>query len=139
MTTQRYHKIAEEPKQNYDLPEPERHRYSELDVTNEALCEYLFQLSIDPQRNQPLNRDRAHVATKLLYRLEEHHKMARDGRPHYPPFSWKLVERFAKTPPFTYQEYSTPLAGGELGLLTNADVSSDNPRAAPAPHQEDTT
>jgi len=139
MTTQRYHKIAEEPKVNYDLPEPERHRYSELDVTNEALREYLFQLSIDPQRNQPLNRDRAHVATKLLYRLEEHHKMAREGRPHYPPFSWKLVERFAKTPPFTYQEYSTPLAGGELGLLNKSRVSADNPRAAPAPHQEDTT
>jgi len=122
MTTQRYHKIAEEPKQNYDLPEPERHRYSELDVTNEALREYLFQLSIDPQRNQPLNRDRAHVATKLLYRLEEHHKMARDGRPHYPPF--------------TYQEYSTPLAGGGK---PGQDAESNSPRIpAPAHPQEDT-
>ena len=138
MTTQRYHKIAEESKLNYDLPEPERHRYSELDVTNEALREYLFQLSIDPNRNQILNRDRAHVATKLLYRLEEHHKQARDGRPHYPPFSWSLVENFSRTAPFTYQEYSTPLAGGELGLLNKSRVSSDNPRAAPAPHQEDT-
>ena len=138
MTTQRYHKIAEEPKQNYDLPEPERHRYSELDVTNEALREYLFQLSIDPQRNQLLNRDRAHVATKLLYRLEEHHKMARDGRPHYPPFSWKIVERFAKTPPFTYIEYSTTphLRGGGPGH----DAGSNSSRIlAPAtPTEEDT-
>jgi len=35
--------------------------------------------------------------------------------------------------------HSTPLAGGELGLLNKSRVSSDNPRAAPAPHQEDTT
>jgi len=34
--------------------------------------------------------------------------------------------------------HSTPLAGGELGLLNKSRVSSDNPRAAPAPHQEDT-
>jgi len=34
--------------------------------------------------------------------------------------------------------HSTPLAGGELGLLTESGVSSENPRAAPAPHQEDT-
>ena len=140
MTTQRYHKIAEEPKLNNDLPEPKDHLYSELDVVNEALREYLFQLSIDPTRNQYLKRDRAHVATKILYRIEEHHKKARDGRPHYPPFSWKLVENFAKTPPFTYQEYSTPLVGGETpGLLTNSGVSSETPRAAPAPPQEDTT
>ena len=134
----RYHKIAEENKLNYDLPEPERHRYSELSVVNEALREYLFQLSIDPERNQPLKRDKAHVALKTLYRLEEHHKHARDGRPHYPPFSWTLVENFAKTPPFTYIEYSKPHLGhGESGLLTNSGVSSDTPRAAPTP-QEDT-
>ena len=34
--------------------------------------------------------------------------------------------------------HSTPLAGGELGLLNKSRVSADNPRAAPAPHQEDT-
>ena len=134
MTRQRYHKIAEEPKVNNDLPELERHRYSELDVTNEALREYLFQLSIDPNRNQILNRDRAHVASKLLYRLEEHHKQARDGRPHYPPFSWTLVERFAKTPPFTYIEYSTPMSGGP-----GQDAESNSPRiTAPATPQEET-
>jgi len=136
MTTQRYHKIAEEPKVNYDLPEPERHRYSELDVNNEALREYLFQLSIDPDRDQILNRDRAHVASKLLYRLEEHHKQARDGRPHYPPFSWALVENFAKTPPFSYIEYSTQLSGepGQRHTSNSPNIG----QAAPAPPQEDT-
>jgi len=36
------------------------------------------------------------------------------------------------------ETFSTPLAGGELGLLNKSRVSADNPRAAPAPHQEDT-
>ena len=134
MTTQRYHKIAETPKINYDLPEPERHRYSELDIVNEALRELLWRLT--DEKHNHLSRDKAHVAMKTLYRLEEHHKHARDGRPHYPPFSWALVENLAKTPPFTYHEYSTPLAGG--GTRPGLSLES-NPTGAPAPPQEDTT
>jgi len=138
VTTQRYHKIAEEPKVNYDPPEPECHRYSELDVVNEALRELLGQLHTE--QSGYMCRDKAHVALKILYRIEEHHKMARNGRPDYPKFSWEMVKHFAGTPPFTYQEYSTPLVGGEKpGLLTNSGVSSETPRAVPAPPQEDTT
>jgi len=55
---------------------------------------------------------------------------------NYPPFSWKLVERFAKTPPFTYQEYSTPLVGG--GKRPGHDAGSNSPRIpAPAHPQEE--
>jgi len=135
MTTQRYHKIAEEPKQNYDLPEPERHRYSELDVVNMALRRLLTELN--EERSGYLCRDMAHVAMKTLYRFEEHHKMARDGRPDYPEFSWTLIENFAKTPPFTYIEYSTPLAGGDKP--GRKDAGSNSSRIiAPAHPQEDT-
>ena len=105
----RYHKIAEMPKR-VEPGNKERHRYSEIDVVNEALRELLAQLYAD--RNGYLGRDKAHVALKILYRLEEHHKMARDGRPDYPPFSWEMVHHFAGTAPFTYQEYSTPISGG---------------------------
>ena len=137
MTTQRYHKIAEEPKQNYDLPEPERHRYSELDVVNEALRELLSQLY--SERTGYLCRDKAHVALKILYRLEEHHKMARNGRPDYPIFSWEMVKQFAGTPPFTYQEYSTPLVGGEHGPGPRQESNSPRIPTVPAHPQEDTT
>ena len=135
MTTQRYHKIAEETKQNYDLPEPERHRYSELDVVNEALRELLHQLN--NERSGFLCKDKAHVALKILYRLEEHHKMARNGRPDYPPFSWEMVKHFAVTPPFTYIEYSTQHAGGgKLGQ--RQESNSPKIHAAPAHPQKDT-
>lgn len=136
MTTQRYHKIAEEAKVNYDLPEPERHRYSELDVVNEALRELLSQLHAD--RNGYLDRDKAHVALKILYRLEEHHKQARDGRPDYPPFSWEMVRHFAGTAPFTYQEYSTQSHLG-TGGGPGHDAGSNSPRkpAPVTPTQED--
>jgi len=144
VTTQRYHKIAEEPKINYDLAEPERHRYSELDVVNEALRELLSQLY--SERSGYLCKDKAHVALKILYRLEEHHKMARDGRPDYPPFSWEMVKHFATTPPFTYIEYSTPLAGGgkrpgQPACIPNSGEAfspREPSQAAPAPPQEDT-
>ena len=136
MTTQRYHKIAEEPKQNYDLPEPERHRYSELDVVNEALRELLGQLHAE--QTGYLCRDKAHVALKILYRIEEHHKMARNGRPDYPHFSWEMVKHFAGTPPFTYQEYSTPLVGGEKRPGHDAGSNSSRILAPATPTEEDT-
>jgi len=135
LTAQRYHKIAEEPKVNYDLPEPERHRYSELDVVNEALRELLSQLY--SERTGYLCRDKAHVALKILYRLEEHHKMARNGRPDYPIFSWEMVKQFAGTPPFTYQEYSTPLVGGEKGPGPRQESNSPRIPTVPAHPQEE--
>jgi hypothetical protein len=103
---------------------------------NEALRELLGQLHAE--QSGYLCRDKAHVALKILYRIEEHHKMARNGRPDYPPFSWEMVKHFAGTPPFTYPEYSTPLAGG--AKPGHKDAGSNSPRIlAPAHPQEDTT
>lgn len=137
MTTQRYHKIAEEPKTNYDLSKPERHRYSELEVIDEFIRDGLFSIMNDPQRNSYLKRDKAYVALKILYRIEEHHKMARNGRPDYPKFSWEMVKHFAGTAPFTYTEYSTPKTGG--GKRPGQDARSNSPTIlAPAHPQEDT-
>jgi len=137
----RYHKIAEEPKRVEPGGE-ERHLYSEIQVVNEALREYLAQLHAE--QNGYHCRDKAYVALKILYRIEEHHKMARDGRPNYPPFSWEMVHHFAATPPFTYQEYSTPIAAqreghrGGPGQSSNSGVSPETPQTAPAtPTQEE--
>ena len=135
----RYHKIAESPKR-VEPGDEERHRYSEIDVVNEALRELLSQLYND--RNGYLDKDKAHVAVKILYRLEEHHKQARDGRPHYPPFSWEIVGRFAETPPFTYQEYSTPIVAQNMGHVRggpgHGDAGSNSSKIpAPATPQEE--
>jgi len=129
----RYHKIAEMPKR-VEPGSEERHRYSEINVVNEALRELLAQLHAE--QNGYLCRDKAYVALKILYRIEEHHKMARDGRPNYPPFSWEMVHHFAGTPPFTYQEYSKPHLGH--GGPGHGDAGSNSPRIlAPAtPTQE---
>ena len=132
----RYHKIAEQPKRIQPGDE-ERHHYSELEVADEALRLLLAELHHRHQTGTvtQFDMDKAHVALKTLYRIEEHHKQARDGRPRYPPFSWTMIKYFAGTPPFTYQEYSTPqLGSGGPGHKTDAS----NPVAPATPTQEDT-
>ena len=103
-TRLRYHKIGATPKTNHNLPEPEKHKYSELVVTVEGLKELLWQLAGSVNRDLPINRDKAYVAFKLLYRLWYHHELGEEGRPRYPPFSWTVIERVAEygTEPFAY-------------------------------------
>jgi len=98
----RYHKIAEAPKRIHPGDE-ERHHYSELEVADEALRLLLAELHHRHQTGTVtrLELDKAHVALKTLYRIEEHHKQARDGRPRYPPFSWTMIKYFAGTPPYS--------------------------------------
>ena len=131
----RFHKIAESPKR-VTPSEEERHRYSEIDVVNEALREYLAQLHAE--QNGYLCRDKAYVALKILYRIEEHHKHAQDGRPKYPPFSWEMVHHFAVTPPFSYKEYSTPIVAQRRGHRGGPGhkTASSNPVAPATPTQE---
>lgn len=121
----RYHRIAEDPKLKAADPE-QWHHYSELDTVIDALKELLWMISDARDRDDPLNRDRAEVAYKTLYRLAEHHKQGRQGRPDYPEFSWGVVEMLVqrKEPLFS----TAP--GGGLGPNSPAMIR------APAAHQE---
>jgi len=111
----RFHKIGDQPKTDYSLPEPEDHIYSELTVVTEGLEELLWQLAAKRDRDTPPNRDKAYVTYKTLYRLRNQHKFARNGRPDYPEFNWNDVERVAGygLEPFAYHGLKVEPIGTE--------------------------
>ena len=124
----RYHRISEDPKLRSTKPE-QWHHYTELSVVMEALQELLWLTSDTRDREDALNRDKAEVAYKILYRLAEHHKNGEQGRPDYPEFSWGIIDALVqrKAPLFS----TLGMGGGP-----RADAHLSPRQTAPATPQE---